>query len=417
MRFPIGLALLFPALFAACNLSLDGEDLAYFECDETVTVLSPEDETSLGFTAADILAVAEGEHSAPLFWQEGMVKTAPESGEGSLMVAVNYSGGEIRFVEAKPKYGEAEYGMCNSRIEIEAKVDVHTEGGALDESFIGTLTAQHRGVAILSHSLDLDAVEGSFEVTEVDPPGAEAKSIDLEIGIASFGIFGVFDGLIEHSQGEVVSAGFHQYATFPTNGLACDFPFEAPLPFDAAWEGHSALEALALLDGHSNLELQWGGDAQKADPPTPMTLQVEPAGTSACGRISPAEDSAPLRFSVSATMKSDDGRLDGAIELEAMSRVDGEGGLGELMIHNPGYLDDIVSLEEFEETFGVHGVDFGDYNGGGLSFNLTSSAENYFGAMTVLGATIHECSNEPGEPCQSADTLEITGGVWAPVGD
>jgi hypothetical protein len=397
------------ALSTACDLWGNHEDIDIYEidCQEVVTVLAGVDATSeIGFTAADVLAVAEGSHTAPIFWHPGDVQFGPETGEGQLSVDISYAGGEIRYVHAAAP-DAAEMG-CVDRLEIDAGVELHTAGGALDESFASTLRASQPDVAMIRHELALDAIAGALEVTSIEPANGEAAPISVELGVSTFGVFGSFDGGVEVTSGDAVAFGLQNYATFPTDGLDCEFPAEAPVPFDATWAGVSPAQALALLDAFPTLELHWDGDA-----PTALTLEVAPAGAIACGRIDANGLAAPLHFDVAVTMHSEDGRLDGALVLRADANVDAEGELAELSIRSDAAYGDFASIADFEDTFGVHGVDLSGYDGGGISFDLTCSADGHHGAITVLAAEAPECSDEPGEPCEGIDMIELVGGTWS----
>ncbi|MEZ4382318.1 MAG: hypothetical protein R3A79_13280 [Nannocystaceae bacterium] len=398
------------ALCAACDRFGDPEDLGIYEldCQEVVTVLEGADaQSGIGFTAAEVLAVAAGSHTAPIFWHPGDVQFAPETGEGELGVDISYSGGEIRYVHATAP-DAAEMG-CVDRLEIDAEVALHTAGGALDETFAATLRSSRPDVAMIRHELAFDAIAGAFEVTAVEPANGEAAPISVEFGVSSFGLFGSLDGGVEIHSGDAVAFGLQNYATFPTDGLACDFPAEAPVPFDAAWAGASVDEALALLAAHPDLQLQWDGDA-----PTPLTIEATAIGAAACGRIDATDLSAPLSFDVAVTMKSEDGRLDGSLQLRAEARVDGEG-VAELSIRRDAPYGDYAAVESFAEAFGVHGVDLSGYDGGGISFDLSCDADGQHGAITVLGAQVHECSDEPGAPCEGTDMIELASGAWLSV--
>ena len=112
-------------------------------------------------------------------------------------------------------------------------------------------------------------------------------------------------------------------------------------------------------------------------------------------------------------MKSDDGRLDGTLNLRAAASVDDEGQLSELTIQRDAPYGDYAAVADFSQTFGVHDVDLEGYDGGGISFDLTCDGENHHGAITILGAKVHECSEEPGEGCRGTDMVEVIGGVWS----
>ncbi|MEZ4452965.1 MAG: hypothetical protein R3B09_26130 [Nannocystaceae bacterium] len=402
---------LLAALATACDRGhADLEDP--FECEEVVTVLAgPEAASAIGFTAAEVLATVSGSHSAPLHWHQGAIQVGPESGASELTVEVTYAGGEIRFVDAKSPYGDEAGGQCAPRLEIDAEIKLHTAGGALDEAFTATLRAVRPDVAVLAHEIEVDAIEGTLEVTSIEPAEGKAAPMNLGVGIAAFGLFGAFDGGVEVVSGDTAAYGFHNYATFPSAEPECEFPAEATLPFDVAWGSHSAADALALLDAFPSLSLQWEGDAA-----TSLTISATPSGGSACGRIAPLGADAGLRFGVDVTMKSDDGRLDGVVALEGRSELDLEGALTALRIDRVAPYGDVAAPEDFEARFGVHGVDLGGYDGGGITFSLTCDAEGLAGNLTVLGATIHECSDDPGAGCEGTDMTEIVSGLWTSEG-
>lgn len=391
----------------------DGNEGAYESCEETVTVLESVDEVSaLGFAAADVLSFAEGSHQSAIHWHPGDIQFGPETGEGELSVDVAYDGGEIRFVDAEPKGGEGFGGDCPDRLEIDADVSMTTSGGALDEHFVGTIQAMRSNVATILEKREPDEFEGALEVESVDIENGEATAITLGIGLSTFGIFGSIDGGIQVEDGDAVGFGGFNYATFPDAKLACDFPFEAPVPFDADFGAFSAADALALLAAHPQHMLDWEGDA-----PSPLTLSAVHDGAPICARTSPSssegEGDTPISFGVELTMSSEDGRLDGTLDLTARAMADANGELAELYLTHEAPYAQHVAPDAFEATYGVHGVDLSGYDGGGITFDANVTPEYSTGAITVLGAVVHECSDEPGEPCEGTDMLELDGGTWS----
>jgi hypothetical protein len=253
--------------------------------------------------------------------------------------------------------------------------------------------------------------EGALAIENVEVENGEATAITLGIGLSTFGIFGSIDGGIQVEDGDAVGFGGFNYATFPDAKLACDFPFEAPVPFDAAFGAFSAADALALLAAHPAHMLDWDGDA-----PSPLTLSAEHDGAPICARMSPSGDEGgdtPISFGVEMTMLSEDGRLDGTLDLTARAMADANGELVELYLTHEAPYAEYVSAQAFEGTYGVHGVDVSGYDGGGLTFDASITPAYSTGAITVLGAVVHECSDEPGAPCEGTDMIELEGGTWA----
>jgi hypothetical protein len=389
----------------------DGNEGAYESCEETVTVLESVDEAStLGFSAGDVLAFAEGSHQSSIHWHPGEIDFGPETGEGELSVEVEYDGGEIRYVDSEPKNEEGFGGDCPDRLEIDANVTMKTSGGALDEHFVGTIQAMRSNVATILQKREPGDFEGALTIEDIETENGEATAITLGIGLSTFGIFGSIDGGIQVEDGDAVGFGGFNYATFPDAKLACEFPFEAPVPFDAAFGGFSAADALALLATHPEHVLTWDGDE-----PTPLTLTAVHDGAPICARMSPTTESegdTPISFGVEVTMLSDDGRLDGTLDLTARAMADASGELTELYLTHEAPYAEHVSPEDFEATYGIHGVDLSGYDGGGLTFDASVTPEYSTGAITVLGAVVHQCSDEPGEPCEGTDMQEIEGGTW-----
>lgn len=140
--------------------SLDGG------CEEEITILAGVDASSpLGFSAAEVLEVAVGEHASPMLWGAGLsdpmvtVEFGPEAGEGKLTVDVAYNGGEVRYVKSTAKGGEefdGGYQECFDRLEVDVDVHVASSGGALDESFSAPLQAMIPRIATLSRRIAVD---------------------------------------------------------------------------------------------------------------------------------------------------------------------------------------------------------------------------------------------------------------------
>ncbi len=404
----------FVSSLAACTQS--GSDVPYDEdsnglgCVDEVTVIESLDEVSaLGFSAQEVLAFAQGVHESPIHWHPGDVKFGPETAESELTVSITYADGEIRFVASQPEGGAEFGGDCPDRLEIDTEVTMQTSGGALDEAFVGTLRAMRPNVAMILEQREPEKLEGAFEIESVVPADGEATELTLGIGISTFGLFGSIDGGIQVESGEAVGFGPFNYATFPAAEMACDFPFEAPVPFDAAFGAFSAADALALLEAHPAHTLTW-----EQDPPSALTLSAVHDGAPICARMAPSspEGDQPLSFGVELTMTSEDGRLDGALTLEAQAMADANGELAELHLFNYAPYASHVAPEAFEEAFGVHGIDLAGYDGGGITFDAFCTQATSTGAITVLGATVHECADEPGEGCEGTDMDELAEGTW-----
>lgn len=387
-------------------------------CDEVAVVLGGIDEESpLGFSAAELLGVVAGSHTSPMEWGAGLtegpiqVAFGPESGAGSLTVGVKYAGGEVRHITSKPKSGEegGPAGLCNDRIEVDVAVTVESAGGAFAESFTAPLRATTRGIGEIRREIAVDDLKGSFEVTKLEPADAEVAPISFEIGISGAGLFGRASSTVSMSDGAVAVAGALQVARWPAADSACDYG-EALVAAGDAVAGFSAEDALALLAAPSAFELTWQGEA-----PTAMTLAVTP-GEAVCAAIE-GDSIGALRIPADAAVTTADGRWSGSFAVEVWAQPAADGTLAAVRVQSFAPYASTVPAGEFEATFGLKEVDLAGFDEAALDFSgeFVPSGEgaSATGQVTVLGVNLPMCSDEPGAPCEGNDYVEIENATWA----
>lgn len=144
----------------------------------TGTVIALDEVSPLGFSAADALATnIEGDRTETMLWAKG--------GDTVLSLGVIHGGGETRFVESEYRAygGDAEPAMdpCAAAIEIDIDVSFATADGAFAESWSGIVRAEAADRAAFWYDLDLGALAGTYQVTEVDP--AEFDEIEASASI------------------------------------------------------------------------------------------------------------------------------------------------------------------------------------------------------------------------------------------
>jgi hypothetical protein len=394
----------------------DDEALDGGGCVDEVTVLAGVEEASaLGFSAADVLAVAAGSHASPMVWSGGLddgplnVAFGPEAGAGELTVGVTYNGGEVRFVKSVPEDNGYDGGFaeCSDRLEVDVDVAVDSAGGGFAEQFTAPLRATSRGIGRISHEIALDAFAGSFAVDALEPDNAVVDEVMLEIGISGSGLFGGASMMVQIDDGEVVGAGFIPVASWPAADSACDF--EAPIGLDAAVALFSGDDALALVAAAGPLSLQWAGAE-----PTEMTLALTP-GAVACATDSGSEAGA-LRIPASAQVVTADGRWDGSFAVELYAAPAADGSLASVRLGVPAAYASTVDAAQFEASFGLADVDLSGFDGGGLDFSgeftPAQGGATAHGQVTVLAVNHHMCSNEPGAPCEGDDIQELDMATW-----
>lgn len=147
-------------------------------CRESARVVEHDEQTPLGFSAADVLGWIEGTRTAPLAWKAetdqsvaSAISVAPEEGASSIELTIESGDGSIRFVErAAGSGGEDLPGLaCSDTLELDVRVQVTTANGALRDVFDGQMVmgaAQH---AELTLRLEPSELEGSFVVNSSDP--------------------------------------------------------------------------------------------------------------------------------------------------------------------------------------------------------------------------------------------------------
>jgi hypothetical protein len=136
--------------------------------------LTPGETSPLGFSAEQLLADAAGEHQLALRWADGTTS--------ALMLGVRLVGDAVEFAEREyredPSGRESAGGelgvpeiaiQCNDVLELPVALRFVTADAAFDESWSATLRAESLASARLFLELDLDALGGSYRVTQVDP--------------------------------------------------------------------------------------------------------------------------------------------------------------------------------------------------------------------------------------------------------
>ncbi|NJK31274.1 MAG: hypothetical protein HC927_02025 [Deltaproteobacteria bacterium] len=427
-RVPVVLALL-SCVAAGCvepePEPLDnGENAGDFgECVNTPTVLASVDEVSaLGFSAADVLAFADGEHGSPLFWRapdsEFGVEYGPESGEGSLTVSIAHSGGEIRFIDSEPKEGNLGEGDfdddCQDRLEIDVMAQINTAGGALAESLPVTLKASSDLLAQFDAEIPVEDLAGSMTVTALDPDFTVGP-VALHVGVSSFGLNGSISGSVTVEGDGFAAAGFFQYAAFPSEEPRCGSG-ELLIPFDTALEGFSAADALALINQPWISQLTWQGGE-----PVELELSAAHDGAEVCASVTPGFGTlGSLRFGAELMLTTGDGVVQAAFPITVTAEPNEMGALGQVHAWHEAPYGNLVDVSEFAERFGEFGVDVSDYDVAGIEFSgafapsdLPGSAD---GSLAVLGGILPNCSDEPGAPCEGIDVTELARAEWGNTG-
>lgn len=171
-------------------------------CEETVTVLADvTSPTPADRSAADLLAVIEGEHTSELVWtqqdDDAVVVEIERSGTTPLTLTIAYEGGEVRWVDNQtldpPGPNDAIDVECLPRLEIDAKLGLTTGDGAFAELFDVVVRAEANYSnelhwAEVLHEFDPEGLVGALEVLSVSPadPDEIEYHVDLRVPLDEY---------------------------------------------------------------------------------------------------------------------------------------------------------------------------------------------------------------------------------------
>jgi hypothetical protein len=180
-------------------------------CRDVVHPIDLDDPTDLGFTAADVVALAPPGGQVELLWPG----TA-----GTTALTVGFTdAGEARFVDFEQRDPNAE---CHQRIEVDGTLGFSTADGAFAETFQGVvLTASVAEVAWLDHRFDLEQVRGTYDAATYAPDQFCSDYQSLEGALsASFDAAGSHGGVTGHAECQPDCSGDDCYGRMDTFSVA-----------------------------------------------------------------------------------------------------------------------------------------------------------------------------------------------------
>jgi hypothetical protein len=385
----------------------------YCDADERVLDGTSAD-TTLGFTAADILAFAAGSHEEAIRWHDSFIATlGPEKGEHRVTVSLSHDDGEVRLMTPKTSAGSGtgsepaidigtpNGGGCQPWLEIDVKVTIKTDGGALDESFDATLRSRNALFATLFTAPDPDHLGGAFAPEEILEPGFELVQLDLSIGFTPFGVSGSFDGVFEMRTDDSASAAAGGGAPFADFGrTGCKYNSFA-VGFDDMVEGASAQDVLDLVAGAHDLAVDWSDGTSST-----ATLVFTPANDGACVLLDDMFfGDADFVVDGSLVLTSADGRVMATWQVSARAQLDDSGKVDQvqLLLDNNGPQNTDLSQS-------IPGADLSGYDSSGFDFMLTISAQDAMGELSVTGYKFAPCASDQLPTTPPPDAMSGSGG-------
>jgi hypothetical protein len=145
--------------------------------------LTPGESSPLGFSAEQLLADTGGEHQLPLRWADGTAS--------ALVLGLQLAGAAVEFVQREYREDasgrESALGVpeiaieCNDVLEVPLVLRFVSADAALDERWSVALRAESLASAGVFLELDLDALGGSYRVTEIDPSAFDDVRVFLSL--------------------------------------------------------------------------------------------------------------------------------------------------------------------------------------------------------------------------------------------
>ena len=128
-------------------------------CVFTTSSLSLQERSPLGFSAGQVLALAEGQQSASFGWlQTPGFAYGPESGAGQVTTRTS-AAGAASFARADVQRSQPN---CHDQVRVPVSVALATAGGALDESFAVELISETADEAAVTELVPSAELKGTF---------------------------------------------------------------------------------------------------------------------------------------------------------------------------------------------------------------------------------------------------------------
>ncbi len=183
----------------------------------TTRALAEDEPSALGFSAHEVLASLGEVRREKLTYADGSATT--------LTVRFTYGDGPIEFQDreyvSNGSGADVETQVaatCNDVVSIDGQLSFETDDGAFDEAWPVSLLAETANSGSLFYDLDLQALNGTYTVTELDPNEFDTVSAYLSLKFNGSTLNGEITGQASQSHGSgpggAVSARNFSIATF-----------------------------------------------------------------------------------------------------------------------------------------------------------------------------------------------------------
>lgn len=386
----------------------DGSETGAGNCVNTPTPIELETVSALGFSAAHVIALAEGTHTETLAWLENEMVTSSGGDPSEVEVHLEL-GPNARFVDREPKQddggdtleGDLGEPACNDRLELDATLTLKTADGLLDESVETVVWAETANLAHADFQIDADELAGSLSLSVEGPAGFEPDGppqLRFDVRMAEVGFAGSIAVSASYSgDGGVAFGGGGPIAKWPDDN-PCDFGFPVPVE-----QSQRVQEALTTFNGRGPLELEYEPETAASE----LSYALSATGEYVCEELDAASEGS-VSFSGKLELTSDDGSIEVDLPVEVSTGPEG----AETSWVNVAMYQTSETPEALLETLGIHqSVDFAGYDHGQVTVTAQVYGGTLTGALSVRGAEVPDCLTDP-DPngsgaCQGTDYFDL----------
>ncbi|HHO49430.1 MAG TPA: hypothetical protein ENK18_00830 [Deltaproteobacteria bacterium] len=181
-------------LLAGCEGGTSGTPTGPW-CDEQITELTRDEASALGFSADDVLVLAEGVHSASLSWDRDGTTTpmtlSVTDAQGYRAIA-----SEAVYPDEGKEYPDIGI-LCDDRLEVDVEIALSTDDGAFAEVWSSALWALTADTSSATQELDPDALSGTYDLSvDVGSVEYDERSLWVEARFDAQGSTGWIRGQI-----------------------------------------------------------------------------------------------------------------------------------------------------------------------------------------------------------------------------
>jgi hypothetical protein len=391
------------------NTGIPGEEATSGACTVTTTRdIATDEATSLGFSAAEVLAFVAGTHKETLTWNPQQYSYEPEHGAQALDLTVAQKG-TPRFVEYTESHSSGielalAPGQCGDAIEIDADITMHTAGGALDETLSTTLLVRNDKLVRFSLQPVATKLKGSLAIT---PPAGATTLLYLDGQLTPYGTSGTLRSAFETRTSDSVSMGAGEVVPLAQWGSSttCERNL-VPVPRDAKVAGFSGDDMLTLFNATTSANLTFQGGA----PSKVLLSPLSGVGDHVCARLEPGyfgEDAPVGEIEIAGTwaVKSDDGRIDAQWPVLVSAKPSGDGFSALAIVFDFMHLPGMGSVAQ---KYGVTGVDISGVDDSAAQLSLTLAKDS--GLTGTLKVNGWKAPN-----CPTGVTMDANGGASSPA--